>query len=258
MGPWDTGGFYGIESPAMKKLTPAAGPARPPPLRPIPGRQHRARARHHQPRRIRHRNAAGSRAADRGKFPGLRARRRLYATRCSIASIANFVIQGGGVGHRVQGRAHAEADRERSRQRPQESARHRGPRARQRSALGRSPVLRQRRRQRRSRSPAHALGLRRVRPRRRRHGSRGSHQRVAHRRDGAFQAGCADAGGDHPEDRAVDRWRDACGQASSRGRADGNTAGGAGCGARNATGDTPATPPAKPPGEPASESPPPK
>ncbi len=43
---------------------------------------------------------------------------------------------------------------------------------------------------------------------------------------------------DHPEDRAVDRWRDACGQGSSRGRTDGNTAGRAGCGARNATGNT--------------------
>ena len=47
--------------------------------------------------------------------------------------IANFVIQGGGVGTRLQGQAHAQADSERSRQWAQESARHRRPRARLRA-----------------------------------------------------------------------------------------------------------------------------
>ena len=104
----------------------------------------------------------------------------------------------------LQGQADAEADPERSRQRPQESARHRRSRARQRPALRRLPVLRQRRRQRGSRSAADALGLRGVRPGHRRHGSRRSHQRLADRRAWVRSNRTRRiAARDHPEDRAA-------------------------------------------------------
>ena len=248
MGPWDTGGFYGIESPAMKKLT--LLPA-------LLGLLLSFQSQAANIERVRVTTNFGAFVIEMQRdrapltvenFLGY-VRADGYTNTLFHRVIANFVIQGGGVGTRLQGRSHAEADLERSRQRPQESARHRGPRARQWSAHRRSPVLRQCRRQRRSRPPAHALGLCGVRPGDRRHGSGRPHQRIAHRRDGTVQAGITHAAGDHPEDRAVDRRVGATRQGhactSSRRRAD-----------RGAAAAPPA-PPATPPGNPATGAPPP-
>ena len=84
-----------------------------------------------------------------------------------------------------------------------------------------------------SRSAAHPLGLRRVRARRRRHGSHRSHQRVADRHHGTVQRGCAPAAGRDPEDR--DARRGAAGRAAPDAAAD---TGGAACRRRDC-----ATPP---------------
>ena len=118
-----------VESPRHEKLTSAARHLLGLSFRSRPRPRHRARARHHQPRRIRHRTAARPRAADRGKFPGLRARRALHQHAVPSRD-RELRDPGRRRRHRLQGQAHAEAHPERSRQWPQESARHRGPGAR--------------------------------------------------------------------------------------------------------------------------------
>jgi hypothetical protein len=237
MGHWDTGGFYGIESPPMKKLT--LLPA-------LLGFLLAVQSQAANIERVRVTTNLGEFVIEmqRDRAP-LTVENFLnyvradgYRNTLIHRVIANFVIQGGGVTTEYKA---APTQKQISNEAGNGLKNLRGTvgLARERSALGRSPVLRQRRRQRRSRPPAHALGLRRVRPRGRRHGSRGPHQCVAHGRDGAVQAGSTDAGGPHPEDRAADRWRDACGQACSRGRTDGNTGNRTGRDTRNATGNAP-------------------
>ena len=109
--------------------------------------------------------------------------------------ISNFVIQGGGVGTRLQGQAHAEADRQRSRATasrifaaPCGLARASGPHSgdcqfyvnvADNADLDPLPTR---------------WGYAVFGTRHRRHGSGRSHQRVAHRLDGTVQAGRAAAG----------------------------------------------------------------
>ncbi len=113
--------------------------------------------------------------------------------------IANFVIQGGGYDDRLAARTPQAPIPNESWQRSLEPPGNARPRTRRLAAFRQLAVLHQPRRQRGTRPVAEPLGLRCVRPRRRRHGRRRSHRLPAHGNRRIVRTGCPGRAAAGPE-----------------------------------------------------------